>query len=268
MGEEFSPAVRLLSDQMSSRVEVREKFKAEFPELTDAHQLVLSALAAVITRHVAKKIEAPSADVEGQIALIAQFLTGVDLCESAIAEGLYSQGAALLKQELETVAAIEEYREGRRADGKTPRIGIGVTQGHGPVYGRLNEISHVSRHEVAKGLVTGQIGDLVGASIVSIFIADLAAFLYSQHVLYIGLVVQHADRLFTAVYGAGLNSEEREQASLAQLLLLMKGYIEIPADALGSGPDLVRSVIAERDQPKYEAATAPPATPKRPGSGS
>jgi|GEM_PF-887320 len=268
MAEEFSPAVRLLADQMSSRVKVREKFKSEFPELTDAHQLSLSALAAVITRHVAKKIEAPPADVEGQIALIAQFLTGVDVCESAIAEGLYSQGATLLKQELETVAAIEEYRDGRRADGKTPRIGIGITQGHGPVYGRLNEISHVSRHEVSKGLVTEQIGDLVGASIVPIFIADLAAFLYSQHVLYIGLVVQHADRLFTAVYGAGLNSEEREHASLAQLLLLKMGYIEIPHDALGPGPDLVRSVIAERDRPKYEAAAARPATPKRPGSGS
>lgn len=250
MAEEFSPAVRLLSDQMSSRLEVREKFKAKFPELADAHQLALSALAAVVTRHVAKKIDAPSVDVEGQIALIAQFLTGVDLCESAIAEGLYSQGATLLKQELETVAAIEEYRDGRRADGKTPRIGIGVTQGHGPVYGRLNEISHVSRHEVAKGLVTGQIGDLVGASIVPIFIADLAAFLYSQHVLYIGLVVQHADRLFTAVYGAGLNSAEKEQAALAQLLLLMKGFIEIHAGAVGPGPDLVCSVIAECDRPK------------------
>lgn len=156
MAEEFSPAVRLLSDQMSNRVEVREKFRAKFPELTDAHQFALSALAATITRHMAKKIEAPSADVEGQIALIAQFLTGVDLCESAIAEGLYSQGATLLKQELETVAAIEEYREGRRADGKTPRIGISVTEGYGEVYGRLNEISHVSRHEVAKRLCTDQ----------------------------------------------------------------------------------------------------------------
>jgi hypothetical protein len=40
----------------------------------------------------------------------------------AIAEGLYSQAAALLKQEMETIEAIHEFETGKRRDRKTPQI--------------------------------------------------------------------------------------------------------------------------------------------------
>lgn len=244
MEEEYSPAVKLLADQMASRAVVREKFRANFPKLLDAHQFAFSALAAAVKRHLGKKIETPSAIVEGRIALIAQFLTGVEVCETAISEGLYSQAAALLKQELETVAAVEEYQQGRRRDGVTPKIGKGVTYGWGAVYGKLNEICHVSRHELAKDLVTEQVGELVGASIVPSFNAGLARFLYGQHVFYIVLVFRQADLLFKELYGEGVNGEEIAHAGMAQMILLKQGLIEVPADATGEEADWVRSLVA------------------------
>jgi hypothetical protein len=100
MAEQYSPAVNYLSDLINRRERVRENWKHDAPDLVDAQQLAFSALASMITRFAARKIDEPARDVEGQICLIAQFLIGVELCETAISEGLYSQAAALLKQQL------------------------------------------------------------------------------------------------------------------------------------------------------------------------
>ena len=109
--------------------------------------------------------------------------------------------------------------------------------------------------------MTGRVGDLVGANIVPTYNADLARFLYSQHVFYIGLAVQHADRLFTAVYGAGINDEEKKFAGTAQMILLLSGYIEVPAEVIGEEHDWVRR-LKDSLPPRGEVGAAPSSKPK------
>lgn len=231
--ETYSPAVRLLTDQMEHRIAIREKWKRDADILIDVHQVAFSALASVLKRNLGRKVENVSKEQEGQISLISHFVQGVDLCESSISEGLYSQAAALLKQEVEIVSGIEEYRTKKRIEKKTPSIGRGVTAGFGPIYGQLNEIAHLGRHEIAKNIVSGSVGDLTGASIVPIYQKDLAFALYGQHIHYIILVAKQLEVLFQSIYGEGLNEEEKKWLGGAVGVLVKEGFLELPDDVEG-----------------------------------
>lgn len=231
--ETYSPAVRLLTDQMEHRIAIREKWKRDADILIDVHQVAFSALASVLKRNLGRKVENVSKEQEGQISLISHFVQGVDLCESSISEGLYSQAAALLKQEVEIVSGIEEYRTKKRIEKKTPSIGRGVTAGFGPIYGQLNEIAHLGRHEIAKNIVSGSVGDLTGASIVPIYQKELAFALYGQHIHYIILVAKQLEVLFQSIYGEGLNEEEKKWLGSAVGVLVKEGFLELPDDVEG-----------------------------------
>lgn len=242
MKEEYSPAIHYLSDLMASRDHARKQWKKDAGDLIGAHELAFSALVKMIQRHSAKRIDKPEQHVEGQICLIAQFLIGIEVCETAISEGMYSQASALLKQELETIAGIDEYNNGTRKEGVTPKMSkTGPTAGFGPVYGRLNEICHVSRHEIAKNLVTGQVGETVGANIMPIYNKDLALFLYAQHVHYITLVARQADVLFESVYGAGISDEEKTWVGTAISIMLKSGLMDASPTAPEEAAEYIRA---------------------------
>lgn len=241
--EKYSPAVLLLADQMGHRMAIRERWKRDADILIDVHQVAFSALASVLKRHLGRKIDKVDKAQEGQISLISHFVQGVELCESSISEGLYSQAAALLKQEVEIVSGIEEYRSLKRVEKKTPLIGKGITAGFGPVYGQLNDIAHLGRHEIAKNIVSGSIGDLNGASIVPIYDKDLSFALYGQHIHYIILVTQQLDLLFHSIYGEGLNAEEKAWLGSAIGVLLKEGFLKLPDDAEGEEANWIRSMV-------------------------
>lgn len=241
--KKYSPAVLLLADQMEHRIAVRDKWKRDAGILIDVHQVAFSALASVLKRNLGRKFQNVSKAQEGQIVLISHFVQGVDLCESSISEGLYSQASALLKQEVEIVSGIDEYRTAKRQEKKTPLIGKGVTAGFGPVYGQLNDIAHLGRHEIAKNIVSGSVGDLNGASIVPIYEKDLAFALYGQHIHYIILVTQQLDVLFQSIYGDGLNEEEKGWTGGAIGVLLKEGFLKVPDDAEGQEASWIRSVV-------------------------
>ncbi|TXC68265.1 hypothetical protein FSZ31_11305 [Sphingorhabdus soli] len=241
--EKYSPAVLLLADQMEHRMANREKWKRDAAILIDVHQVAFSALASVLKRNLGRKVEDVSKAQEGQICLISHFVQGIELCESSISEGLYSQAAALLKQEVEIVSGIEEYRTDKRKEKKTPLIGKGVTAGFGPVYGQLNDIAHLGRHEIAKNIVSGSVGNLTGASIVPVYEKDLAFALYGQHIHYIILVTQQLDVLFQSIYGKGLNEDEKGWSGGAIGVLLKEGFLKLPDNAEGEEADWIRSMI-------------------------
>lgn len=84
--------------------------------------------------------------------MIASFVQGIDLTETSISEGFYLQAAALLKQELETVAALVEVRGGKRNEKRTPNVGV-VPWNLGQLYGSLNEAAHVSESSVLQTIL-------------------------------------------------------------------------------------------------------------------
>jgi len=230
MSDEHSPAVVLLGFQMAGRKEVREVWKRDAGDLIDAHQFALSAVSSMIDRFSRRRFETQSHSVDGRMSLSAQFIQGVDICEVSISEGLYSQAAALLKQQLETIAAIDEYENDRRQEGKTPNIGRGVTSFFGPVYGDLNNIAHVSRHDLARQLVAVEKDDIRTPSLVPRYNSKIARFLYGNHVYFIIEVGRQMARIFEELFGESFSKEEADWQFCAVAILLREKVIELPPD--------------------------------------
>jgi hypothetical protein len=143
-------------------------------DLIDAHMFAMSAVGSMASRFSLRRFEQQSNAMEGRLTLSAQFIQGVDICEVAISEALYSQAAALLKQELERLAAIDGFEKDRRKDGKTPNIGTAATSGFGPIYGDLNIIAHVAQDEIARKLVIFEKGEICGPSTIPQYDQSLA----------------------------------------------------------------------------------------------
>ena len=238
MAMKHSPAVNLMVSQSGVREHVRARWKYDAGDLIDAHNFAFSALASMSARFSGRRFKEQSKSIEGRMSLAAQFIQGIDICETSISEGLYSQAAALLKQELETLAAIDEFEIGRRKDGRTPNIGNGIMSGFGRVYGDLNNIAHVSQHELARQLVTIEQGEICAPSLVPHYNGDHARFLYGYHVYFIIEVTNQVSRIFEEIFSEGLSKEEGDWAFCAMMILLKEKVIELPPEVKKRFPNI------------------------------
>lgn len=238
MSTEHSPAVTLLTEQGIKRAEIRAQWKEEAGDLIDALQLSLSVAYSIIDRFSGRKFEQQSKSIEGRMSLTAQFLQGVDICEVSISEGLYSQAAALLKQELETIVAVDEFENNRRKEGKTPNVGQGNMSGFGPIYGDLNNIAHVSRHDLARQLVTIEEGEICAPTLIPQYNSGLARLLYGLHILLIVETAKQIEKVFQEIFGEGFSEEEKQWLFLATMILLKEEVIKPDPAAKDRFPDL------------------------------
>ncbi|PKP68450.1 MAG: hypothetical protein CVT83_05375 [Alphaproteobacteria bacterium HGW-Alphaproteobacteria-5] len=190
----------------------------------------------------AKPIPADRKDVQGQAALIAHFVQGVDLCETAIVEGLYPQAATLLRQQHEIIAAVEEFTEGRRKDGKTPHATIGVLRDMGRVYGDLSGGAHVSHANLLKNFVIMEIGQNNGPSLLPIYHHEITTNLYALHVSYILMMLELAGDIQNGVTGDTLNPDEVKLHLIGREILVDLGLIrfeEAPDTQIAKATDSV-----------------------------
>lgn len=139
-------AIHLLSEINRRREENWEISKSNYGALLDAHLSATTCIGSLLLKMNLRPGES-NESISGRLSLIASFIQGIDLCETTISEGLYAQAANLLKQELETIAAIEEFIIGNRKDGKTPNVRF-VNWDMGRIYGELNKVAHVSERKV------------------------------------------------------------------------------------------------------------------------
>jgi hypothetical protein len=239
----YSPAVDLMAAQAQARERVRARWKQDAGDLIDAHMFAFSAVASLIERFSGRRFEQQSKSIEGRMSLTAQFVQGIDICETAISEALYSQAAALLKQELETLAAIDEFENDRRKDGKTPNIGIGIMRAFGPLYGDLNNIAHVSRDDVARHLVKVEQGEICAPTLIPQYNVELARFLYGNHVCFIIEVARQTAQIFEEIFAEGLSKEEGDWIVYAKVILLKEKVVELPPDGNYSPPN-AKGIVA------------------------
>lgn len=238
MTRTYSPAVDLMAEQLQARRRVREEWKEDAGDLIDAHEVAFSAVASMIKRFSDRRFEQQSKSIEGRMSLTAQFVQGIDICETSISEGLYSQAAALLKQELETLAAIDEFETGRRRDGRTPNISNSIMSDFSPIYCDLNNIAHASHQDLARQLVTVEHGDICAPSLMPQYNRNIARFLYGNHVYFIVEVTRQTSRIFEEIFGEGWSEEERDWLFYAITILLRQKVIEVPPDAKERFPDI------------------------------
>jgi len=116
----IEPASMPLAAQKVMRREVRDKSLAAYGRLTEAHMLATGAIGSALWRvNYKRSLERQETTADDRSALIASFVIGLDIIETAITEGCYLQAATILRQEMETLAALDEIdqRGSARKDG-------------------------------------------------------------------------------------------------------------------------------------------------------
>lgn len=182
------------------------QWKNDAGDLLSAHQLALNAITSMVDRVADIEFEQQSEPVEGRMSLIVQFVQGIDVCETAISEGLYSQAAALLKQEMETIEAVHEYETGQRRDRTTPRLNL--LRGFGRVYGEFNKYAHVSVEEIHKFIVNYEEKGISGPSVIPQYRREIAEFFYGYHVVFIVHCASQMKKILSDVYEIKLTEQE------------------------------------------------------------
>jgi hypothetical protein len=225
------PASELMGTQMEHRQRIREQWKKDAGDLIDAHMFATSVVANMTSRISGRRFERQSKEIEGRLTLTAQFIQGIEICEVAISEALYSQAAALLKQELETLAAIDEFEKDRRKNGKTPNVGTGAMRAFGPIYGDLNNIAHPSRDDIARNVVLFEKGEICGPSAIPQYNQELARFLYGNHVYFIISLAVQIKRIFREIFDEGFSKEEEQWLLSATMILLREKVVKLPPEA-------------------------------------
>lgn len=177
--------------------------------------------------------EAKYKQLEARSFLVAQFIQGIELASTAISEGLYPQAANLLKQKIETLAAIDEYEAGKRKEGKTPNI-KNLIGNFGYTYGQFNEIAHPSNRMIVEKLSSFSDGDHYGPSTVPQFDPDLFQRLIGLHATLIFMLFGRMQRIFLELFGVDWDLHEVRQAKKAHQILIEQNIINSPP-TIGNG---------------------------------
>ncbi|MEH6521186.1 hypothetical protein [Sulfitobacter sp.] len=233
-GEKTLAPVSILMGQHAERcAKNRKQFKENDIVLTQAHASACSAFLNFISRCCGKQFDEVIGDPAQQLDLITHFIHGINLCEIAIVEGLYTQAATLLRQEHELISAVQELGVSKRKDGKTPHATFGRLKNMGKVYGELSGAAHVSQSHLMHDIIATEIGDRKGPSVVPLFHRELARNLYALHVSYICQMTFITDEVHGALGIGNLLEEEKSLLVVATKILHDEGLIEIEVDKVG-----------------------------------
>lgn len=226
-------AVELLAGLKQKGEEVREKSKAGYGRALEAHMLLTGAVRSMVARQNGK-VGKTSEQLSKRLLLIASFVQGIDLTETSVSEGLYLQAAALLKQELETIAALAEVREGKRVDQRTPNVGV-VPWSLGQLYGALNAAAHVAESGVLQTILgMEKQGDAIPVALEPSYKKEIANNLHGLHVALLALLVTELDLLHNEMYGEGLDDTEKRALLVGVESLTADGFLQTPAKEGGS----------------------------------
>jgi hypothetical protein len=162
--------------------------------------------------------------------LMAGFVLGMDVTESAIMHGRYLQASALVRQEIETMAALDEVKRGVRIDGVTPRVSA-FDETIRRLYGQLTDAAHVSNRSIVRsasayqGPVSGLPEDSVARRYFPVLDVNLARGLYALHTLITIHIAEQMNAQFAEMYGEGFTAEENEALRSAVDGLVQEGFV-------------------------------------------
>lgn len=222
-------ATELLGLQVAAGNTIREQSKNCYGQLLEAHMQIVGAISSAVKRRDGERAVIVD-DSQQQIVLIAVFIQGINIVESSISEGYYIQAAALIRQELEIIAALEELKVGKRVAGKTPNVG------HSPwslatLYGDLSSATHAADHDMLQVIMSpdqaGLPDDTTGVIMVQRFQDELSWRLYGLHVALLILLAVHLNDHHTTVHGEsnGLNETEIIAVKNAQEIMIDEGWL-------------------------------------------
>jgi hypothetical protein len=228
------PAATLLAAQKVYADQVREKTKAAYGKLRDAHWLVCGVLGGVLLRTNGKITEFGITNDERRV-LFASFVIGMTLCERAIEEGRYLQAMALLRQEMETVAQIVASHTGRKVPLKQATVAV-LGKDIARLYGGLSAAAHVSDHDMALGMMTQTMdgNGLPGPTQITRFYpsfdSEMARRSFALHLLLMARLIEQMSIDYQIAHPEdGFGPDDQKAVDAALDLMKAEGMIESDA---------------------------------------
>lgn len=223
----ISLGISLLETQREVRASIRKKWKKNAGRLLDAHCSVLGVTASLLDKHDGEPVET-TVEIDGRLALTASFVQGIDACEVSISEGLYVQAANLLKQEMETVSATIEFREGTRKKKKSANV-KNLPWGLATLFGRMNDAAHVADNELLNGIISSRrSAEIVGATTSPQYNEELAFMLYGLQVSLMMLNALEISILLQEMYDDQMSEDEARILINAFQMLVDDSWLEDP----------------------------------------
>jgi hypothetical protein len=227
----INPASLVCAVQSVYGTQVRAKTMEAYGRLRDAHLLVAGALGSALLR-TNGKVTRTTPTLTERNALFASLVIGLSACEDAIAEGRYLQAAALLRQEVETLAQLKAVRVGKRKETKAPNIGL-IERSIARLYGDLSSAAHVSRDSLVRDVTTydGPHTGPADSTSLTRFFPDfdegLARRLFALHLCVVLHASDEMDADLREKHGRGFSEREAEALQLALRLMVNERMVEL-----------------------------------------
>ena len=220
-------ATKLRELQVDSGYEIYEQSKDCFGELLTARMLAVGTIATVLNRTKDGSTEVAN-DSQQQAALISSFIQGINIVDCSISEGYYSQAAALINKELETIVALEE--QGKTVARKSSNL-VRVPLSLAKLYSDLSDIDDVAIQNMLEDILTPDStelqNDTSGLLMTQKFNEQKSWRLFGLHVSLLIVLAVHINQYFEAIHGEGQGLSEIELQALmnAQKILLDCGWL-------------------------------------------
>jgi len=219
------------------RGSVRSKLENLNAPLVASYNSALSVVASQAKRSDGKYGElGEKAKRRGPI--LAAFTVGLSLVEGAIFGGYPIQAAALVRQELEAIAALVEIESSTRRDKVTPNIK--VLNVHGRIYGTLSQITHFADNKWVRRLIAYDVppnlGDLSATATeawcISPRYSESLSSTLGIHVFLMLHFTEHQALHMKDLHDLDETPEEAAYAEAALKILVDKGVVDIVAQPI------------------------------------
>ena len=248
-------------------IKSRRIFGNRPPITPEAIDLALGVIVTIVERY-SGRVGKSDTSISSRLLQSAVFLHGIGLCEQAISQAMYSQAGALVRQEMECIASMEESKLGMRKENKTPNIN------HAPqelrkAYGQLSMMTHTSSTAMLDSLLAVPSLPAGFVSVVPRYNHEAAKMLMGLHA---ALLIEFAVQLhilYLDNYGEGLTTLEKDSLQLSTYILEEDGFHpKPPRDEVGVVPSddaVMRAAIdkARETLPHFVNALKMPKAPGR-----
>ena len=206
---------RILKDAAQQSRNVSEESN---DDLWKAYNLVGNLIYTLIEIGAAEPDSVPES-CSKRVALTANMVQSLYVVEDLISSGAYWSASAVLRQHMETLSRIVEYREGKnRVDKKPPNV-KNLPFNMAPNYGRLSELCHTSGGEILRNFSECSEGEGI-ATTVPKYREEWAKHYFSLHIAHMLTLAIEIYFLQEELYpGIAMPNIDEEILNIANLLV-------------------------------------------------
>lgn len=206
---------RILKDRAKQIRNISEESNVD---LWKAYNLV-GNLIFIIIKLGAQEPNIVSESCSKRIALTANMVQSFNAVQDLISSGAYWSASAVLRQQMETLSRIIEYRNGNnRVDKKPPNV-KGLPFNIAPNYGRLSELCHTSGGEILGDFVSCSEGEGIATTLPQ-YRKEWAIDYFSLHIAHMLILAIEIYIMQEELYpGIALPNIDEEILNIANLLV-------------------------------------------------